>query len=227
VSPGTTALAEVLLCSGVPTQLLLGALLAALGWAPTTSNAGALLVLLLADTCLLIAMMVVFTHHHGERAGDLWLGPRPVAREALLGAWLLPVVFILVIVTMNVLRLWAPWLRNVPENPLEALAGTSTLQAVLFGIVAILAGGVREELQRAFLLRRFERHLGGAAIGVIVLSVAFGLAHWLQGWDAAVTTGVLGAFWALIYLRRRSIVAPVVSHAGFNALMVSFVGINA
>jgi membrane protease YdiL (CAAX protease family) len=87
-------------------------------------------------------------------------------------------------------------------------------------VVAIMAGGVREELQRAFLLRRFERHLGGAAVGVAVLSVGFGLGHIVQGWDAVVTTGLLGAFWAVVYLRRRSTIAPVVSHAGFNSLEV-------
>jgi membrane protease YdiL (CAAX protease family) len=91
---------------------------------------------------------------------------------------------------------------------------------VLLGIVAIVAGGVREELQRAFLLQRFERHLGGAAVGVIVLSTAFGLGHYIQGWDAAIATGALGAFWAIVYLRRRSTIAPMVSHAGFNALEV-------
>ena len=41
-----------------------------------------------------------------------------------------------------------------------------------------------------------------------------------QGWDAVITTGVLGAFWAVVYLRRRSSVAPIVSHAGFNSLEV-------
>jgi membrane protease YdiL (CAAX protease family) len=143
-----------------------------------------------------------------------------VAREALLGVWLTPLVFLLVVVMLNALRLWAPWLHNVPENPLEQLAGTSAGEAALFALVAILAGGVREELQRAFLLHRFEHHLGGSAIGVVVLSAGFGLGHAVQGWDAVVTTGVLGAFWALVYLRRRSVIAPMVSHAGFNALEV-------
>ena len=82
----------------------------------------------------------------------------------------------------------APWLHNVPTNPLESMAGTAAGAAVL-GVVAIFAGGVREELQRAFLLRRFEQHLGGAVVGVVVLSVAFGLGHIVQGWDAVVTTG--------------------------------------
>ena len=87
-------------------------------------------------------------------------------------------------------------------------------------MVAIVAGGIREELQRAFLLQRFERHLGGATMGVVVLSTAFGLGHALQGWDAAIATGTLGAFWAIVYLRRRSSIAPIVSHAGFNSIEV-------
>ena len=226
-NPRLVAAAEVLLCSGVPTQLLLGAVLTVLGWPPTTDNVGALLTLLFADTCLLIVLMVVLTHTRGERARLLWLGTRPVGRETLLGVWLVPVVFIIVVVMLNALRFWAPWLQNVSDNPLESLAGTGLMQAVLFGTVAILAGGVREELQRAFLLRRFEQHLGGPVVGVIVLSAAFGLGHWVQGWDAALTTGTLGAFWAVVYLRRRSSVAPIVSHAGFNALMVSYVGFSA
>jgi len=78
---------------------------------------------------------------------------------------------------------------------------------------------VREELQRAFMLRRFE-YFGGVKVGVVVLSIAFGLGHVVQGWDAAVTTGALGFVWAVMYLWRRSSIAPIVSHAGFNSIEV-------
>ena len=54
----------------------------------------------------------------------------------------------------------------------------------------------------------------------MILSIGFGLGHIVQGWDAVIATGLLGAFWAVLYLRRRSIVAPLVSHAGFNAVEV-------
>jgi membrane protease YdiL (CAAX protease family) len=176
-------------------------------------------VLSVADTLLLVALMVALTMARGERVSDLWIGTRRVRSEVVLGILLVPVVFLLVVVLLNLLMMLAPWLHNVPENPLEQMAGTATGAAML-AVVAILAGGVREELQRAFLLRRFERHLGGAVVGVIVLSVGFGLGHVVQGWDAVITTGVLGAFWAVLYLRRGSAVAPLVSHAGFNTLEV-------
>jgi membrane protease YdiL (CAAX protease family) len=97
---------------------------------------------------------------------------------------------------------------------------TSGRDAWLFALVVIVAGGVREEIQRAFLLHRFEVWLGGGAVGVVVTSTAFGVGHLLQGSDAAIVTGLLGAFWAVVYLRRRSAVAPMVSHAGFDLVQI-------
>ena len=217
------AFAEILLCSGIPTQTLIGLVLQLAGW-PVEAPAGRMslafvLTLSLADTVVLVALMVALTRAHGDSATDLWLGRRSVRIEVLLGILLIPLVFIGVVILLNVLRLTAPWLHNVPQNPLEQLAGTAT-EAAMFALVAIIAGGIREELQRAFLLRRFEQHLGGALVGVVVLSVAFGFFHQLQGWDVQITTGALGAFWAIVYLRRRSSVAPIVSHAGFNTLEI-------
>jgi membrane protease YdiL (CAAX protease family) len=224
------ALLEILLCSSVPTQFAIGAVLTMSGWAPLDASGQLslpfVLTLSLADTLLLIVLMVLLMRAHGESASALWVGERPLKKEAVLGVLLIPVVFLMVVVLLNALRLWAPWLHNVPSNPLEQLASGGAANAAMFGLVAIFAGGVREELQRAFLLHRFEQHLGGAWVGVIVLSIAFGLGHFVQGWDAAITTGTLGAFWAVLYLRRRSSVAPIVSHAGFNSLEILRVAVG-
>ena len=84
----------------------------------------------------------------------------------------------------------------------------------------VIAGGFREELQRAFILRRFEQHLGGGWLGLALFSILFGLGHRLQGWDAVIMTGMLGAFWGLLYLSRGNAVTSMVSHAGFNLLEV-------
>lgn len=219
------AISEVLLCSSVPTQLLLQAvMMGVFGWNPQTRDGqfslSFVVTMSLADTVLLIGLMVVLTRAHGDSVKELWLGRRPLLRETLLGLALVPWIFLMVVVLLNALRLLAPALHNVETNPMEQLASGGAMNAAAFALVAIVAGGVREELQRAFLLRRFELYLGGARAGVIVLSVAFGLGHAVQGWDAAVTTGALGAVWAVLYLRRRSSVAPLISHAGFNSLEV-------
>jgi len=217
------ALAEVFLCSSVPTQVAIGAILGALGWAPLSEGGGLSLnfvvTLSLADTALLIIFMVWLMREHGESPRALWLGTRSTLRETGFGLLIVPALIFGVGILLNALRLFAPFLRNVPTNPLEQLA-TNPGDAAMLVMVAIVAGGLREELQRAFLLRRFEQYLGGPVVGVFVLSVGFGLGHFVQGWDAVITTGLLGAVWAWIYLRRRSSVAPMVSHAAFNALEI-------
>jgi membrane protease YdiL (CAAX protease family) len=217
------AVLEILLCSSIPTQLAIGALLRLAGIA-STDAAGHLsltfvLALSLADTALLIVMMIFFMHVHGETARATWFGTGHALREALVGLATVPLVFVGVGILLNAIRLFAPMLHNVANNPLEQLAETPG-QAAAFSLVAIIAGGVREELQRAFMLRRFEQYLGGATLGVWVLSIAFGLGHVMQGWDAVVTTAALGAFWAWMYLQRRNSVGPIVSHAGFNSLEI-------
>jgi membrane protease YdiL (CAAX protease family) len=218
------ALGEVIICSSLPTQLTVAILLSLAGM-PSQNSSGQLslpfvFAVTIGDTVLLVGLMVWFTLRHGETVSSLWLGSRPIASEVVRGLALVPPIFLVVIVLLNILRLVAPDLHNVEVNPLEQLATGGPLNAVVFGVVVIVAGGVREEMVRAFLLRRFEQHLGGTGAGVILLSVAFGLGHVGQGWDAAITTGVLGALWAVVYVRRRSSIAPIVSHAGFNSVEV-------
>jgi uncharacterized protein len=220
----TWAVFEIVLCSSVPTQLLLQLALVGLGL-PAVTEAGTpslpfIATLLLTDTVVLVTLMVALSRAHGDSISDLWLGHRPIVREALLGLSMVPAIFLLVALLLSGIRLVAPWLHDVPDNPLEGMATSGTGNAILFGLVAIIGGGVREELQRAFLLRRFERHLGGTTVGVIVLSVAFGFGHVFQGSDAGIATALLGLMWAVMYVRRRSSVAPVVSHAGFNSLEI-------
>jgi membrane protease YdiL (CAAX protease family) len=94
------------------------------------------------------------------------------------------------------------------------------LKAGVFIMVVILAGGVREELQRGFILHRFDQRLGGAWAGLAVFSTYFGLVHLQQGIDVSIAVGCLGVIWGLLYIRRRSVVAGMVSHAGFDVAQV-------
>lgn len=218
---------EILLCSGFPTQILLIGLLAAAGMqvrdAEGHLSAPFVLLLSMLDTALVVGLVFALLRLHGESARDVLVGPRPPFREALLGIVLLPAVFIWILLILAVIITLAPGLHNVARNPFEDLLRTRE-EAVVFAIVAMVAGGVREEVQRGFILHRFDRYLGGGAVGLVVFSAMFGLGHIDQGYDAMIATALLGAFWGAVYLIRRSIIAPMVSHAGFNlAQLVKYV----
>src|SRR5581483_5187120 len=216
------AILEVLLCSDYPTQLALGASFTAFGYGPYVAGQLRLEYVVgisLADSVLLIGLVLLFLLAHGESPAEVLNGRRNVWREFLAG---IPMTFVALgigIAVLGTIQFLAPRLHTVEHNPLQQLLKSPTSIA-LFACVVIFAGGVREEVQREFLLHRFDRWLGGGRVGIVVTSIAFGSGHLLQGVDAAVATGLLGAFWGVIYLRRRSMVAPMVSHAGFDLLQI-------
>ena len=217
------AVLEVVICSGFPTQLLLIAVLRGFGM-PLQTSAGGLnpqfvFAVSLLDALLVIGLVLLFLRAHHESARDVLLGRVRLLREALVGVALIPLAFFIVLVIMAVVLTYAPQLHNVLTNPLEDMLRTRSDTAI-FAVVVMISGGVREEVQRGFIVHRFGQYLGGGVFGVLFYSALFGLGHFEQGYDAVIATATLGAFWGFVYLRRGSIIAPMVSHAGFNLAQI-------
>jgi membrane protease YdiL (CAAX protease family) len=221
--PTCMALLQVVMICGIPTQLAVFVPIALFTGVPILEGKQVSIELFaltsLIDTALIAVLIRVFLGISGENPNDVFLGRRPRLKEAALGLAVLPVVFIVVAGIALALRTLTPWLHTVAENPLEGYMRTP-IDAVVFGIVVVLAGGVREELQRAFILHRFEQRLGGVWVGLAVFSAFFGALHVTEGVDAAVAIGVLGLFWGVVYIKRRSVLLPLVNHAGFDLLQV-------
>jgi membrane protease YdiL (CAAX protease family) len=213
------ALVEVVICSGFPSQIVLIVILRGFGLHMTSPDGRLsppfVFTVSLLDAILVVTLVVFFLLVHHESPRQVLFGRRPVAREALFGIAILPAVFMFVMIVLMLLLLYAPQLHNVTRNPLEDMLHTRG-DAIVFAVVVMVAGGVREEIQRGFIAHRFGQYLGGGAVGVVIYSFFFGLGHIEQGYDAMIATGILGLIWGFVYLARRSIVAPMVSHAGFN-----------
>jgi membrane protease YdiL (CAAX protease family) len=213
------ALVEILICSGFPTQLLLIVVLRGFR-VPMYAADGRLsppfvFTLSLVDAVLVVGLVLTFLRAHHESARQVLFGNVRLLREAVIGVATLPAVFMLVTLVMVLILRWAPQLHNVATNPFEDMLRTRG-DAVIFAVVVMIAGGVREEVQRGFIAHRFDGYLGGALWGVAIYSVFFGLGHGDQGYDAMIAIGLLGFAWGLLYVSRRSIIAPLVSHASFN-----------
>ena len=248
--PWPQALLEVCLCSGPPTQLIVLSLLFLAGVVPAPDGKLTLpFVASLAalDTVLLVSLVLTLLTLGGEPPREVLLGRRPILGELVRGLWLVPWALGILAITAVIIAKWAPGL--VPaQNPFAGLASTPG-GVVVFALTAIVAGGVREEIQRAFILHRCEQRLGGVIgaiarlvgfdvppqherrLGVILGLVGFGIVfaagHYVQGWSGVIITGLLGMFWSVVYLMRRSVVAPMVSHATFNLIEVIGFGLAA
>ena len=221
--PRWLALFEAVLVCGIPTQAFIAAFLLVVARMSPQSGDGLSLTffatLSLLDTVLVIGLMRFFLRASGERARDVFIGRRRIWREASIGLAFVPVVLMVVASVVLTLRALFPWMHTVPTNPFLSFMD-SPLKAAVFVVVVVLAGGVREELQRAFILHRFEQRLGGIRLGLVLFTITFGALHLDQGVDVSVAVGLLGLIWGIIYIKRRSAVLPIVNHAGFNALQV-------
>jgi membrane protease YdiL (CAAX protease family) len=213
------AFLEVVLCSSYPTQLVVAGTLAAAGiqgLKPDGAlNAPFVIAVAVGDALLVAALIAWFIRRNGESMHDVFVARQPLWREVAFGIVLAPAVLRGISLVVAGLRALVPSLHNVPTNPMGALMRDPVLAGV-FAVVVVLAGGVREELQRGFQLHRLTGYVCGRGPALLLTSVAFGAGHTLQGLDVAVATGVLGAFWSLLYLARGSIVAAAVSHGLFN-----------
>ena len=213
------ALGEAVLCSSYPTQIVAATVLVAFGLRGTTDDGGLsapfIIAVSLLDAALVVALIVYFLRRRAESVTSVMLGTAPRWREALVGvAMVLPLTIGVALLVAAVRVVW-PALRNVPVNPMTALMADPQL-VVAFALVVVLAGGVREEMQRAFQLHRLTPTVFPPGAALLVASIAFGLGHTVQGRDVAVATFALGALWGAMWLRRRSIVAAAVCHALFN-----------
>ncbi|HUR22024.1 MAG TPA: type II CAAX endopeptidase family protein [Vicinamibacterales bacterium] len=217
------ALLQSIAVCGIPTQLIVAAALI-LGTGVSPFGAEGISLEFIAtvsflDTALVALLIRVFLAISRENSSDVYLGRRPVLGEIGRGLALVPVTFLLVVGLVSAVRAVAPWLHNVKVSPLEAFM-RNPLDAAIFLVVVVLAGGVREELQRGFILHRFGQRLGGMWVGNLTFGLAFGLLHFDQGWDIALVIGLLGLAWGAFYIRRGSVLVSVANHAGFNAAQV-------
>ena len=225
------SLFQAMLLSGVPTLVVVaGFVFLGFGVDPMTGSGLSIefvAIVSLLDTALVALLIKLFLTLNGETSADVFIGPRPALRELARGLLLVPVSFAGVTAVVLVIRQIIPGLHNVPDNPLVELMQTPFDAAILL-VVVVLGGGVKEELQRAFILHQFRHTALGRAITLALFSLLFGILHFDQGWDVSIGVGLLGLFWGVLYYRRGSAVMSMANHAGFNAAQVlSFVAASA
>ncbi len=224
-APGVTpmtrgrAIAETILCSSYPTQVLAATLLAALGVPAQLAggglNATFVFAVSILDAVMVVGLIVWLLRRQRESLAAVFFGTRPVWREAAFGVALAPIVTLGVAVVVLTARTLLPGMHNVDVNPLTAFMADPVMAAA-FAVLVVAAGGVREEMQRAFQMHRLSGHVCPPLVALAVTSIAFGLGHTIQGRDVALATFGLGLFWGALYLRRGSLVAAAVSHGLFN-----------
>jgi len=213
------SLAEILLALGVPTDILASLTLAHF---PAVSDPLASVKALAAFTTLssllLLSLIGILQRMRGESFFGSFLGPRSrLGKEALRGLLWVPAIFAVAYLLKSFFLHAAPSVYSGEKNVLEEMM-RSPGDLALFLFVALFTGGIKEEFQRAFVIRRFEAGWGPAWIGALLFAGYFGYGHRVQGLDEAIIAGLIGLAWGLLFIARKSVVAPAVNHGLYDAL---------
>ena len=210
------------------------------------NSAVQLFVFMVSEASLTLLLIVFFLRLRGERLRILgWIWEK-AGREVLLGVAIVPILFGCTVSVISFFRLVLPQYATETNPILGLLQDRGDL--ILFLISSVYVGGIKEEIQRAFVLDRFERYIGvillkswigtfqptavanektgrriGMLLGLILWSLFFALGHAIQGIDNAVGAGILGLLFGLLYIWRRNLAAPIVSHALYDIVtLVTF-----
>jgi len=205
-----------IMIAGIASSLIvpIGFAVYGIGGQEVLANASYLVLFLISEATLTLLIIWGFLHLNGETLKGLGWIFNQWKQEALIGLAFVPVLFASTFVMSLSFQLIFPmYLTDV--NPLLNLIQTRT-DLILFLVSSIFVGGFKEEIQRAFVLNRFGSHLGGIYVGLILWSLFFAYGHMMQGVDNAAGAGVLGLIFGLLYIWRRSLVAPIVAHAVYD-----------
>jgi CAAX protease family protein len=125
--------------------------------------------------------------------------------------------------------LGAAWLENalhaigfsVPATPLPSLTPAPDLAQLLLATVLVVIVALAEEtIFRGYLMLRLTAVTESPAAAVALSTVIFSIGHGYEGSAGVITVGALGAVFAVVYLWRGSLLAPVTMH-----FLQDFIGI--
>jgi membrane protease YdiL (CAAX protease family) len=170
--------------------------------------------------CLMLAAIYVLLRLGGERFAQLGLSREAWPRHLAIGIGIGVAMFCLFNVGLaSILGGLFPRAGTGP-SVMDYFRNPSHLW--LWLPIGIFGGGVVEELERIFVLTRFEQWKGraGLVVGVILSSAMFGFGHLYQGLGGAIATGLSGALLAMVYLRRRSALEAIAAHALSDVLAI-------
>ena len=110
---------------------------------------------------------------------------------------------------------------SLPATPVPSYMIPGDIPKLVLAVFLVTVVGVAEEtIFRGYLIMRFQDLNTGKLTAIVLSAFIFSIGHGYEGTAGVITVGVMGLAFALVYLWRRSLVAPMIMHC-----LVDFVSI--
>jgi len=165
----------------------------------------------------LVCLILFFLWHNGEHDQRIGWTFQNVWMDILLGVILFfPLLFASGILETILRRMGFSSPTGAPDYLIPHGPGQLLLALVLVIVVAV----AEETIFRGYLILRLRAISGSLGWAVVLSSAIFALGHGYEGSAGLITVGFIGLVYALVYVWRRSLVAPVTMH-----FLQDFIGI--
>ncbi|MDA8186692.1 MAG: type II CAAX endopeptidase family protein [Dehalococcoidales bacterium] len=110
---------------------------------------------------------------------------------------------------------------SAPSTPLPSfLTAKGYSEFILAFVLVVVVALAEETIFRGYLILRFRNIAQSVPAAIILSAVIFSLGHGYEGSAGIATVGLMGVALAIVYVWRRSLVAPIVMH-----FLQDFIGI--
>jgi uncharacterized protein len=167
---------------------------------------------------LALTSLVVFClWRNGEPLARIGWKSSGLKREAALGVCLFfPVLVIIWLVFKAFQSIGLTPMRQLPHF----FAAKSPWEIIVLCLLVTVSAVAEETLFRGYLILRFYEITAHLGPSVIISTAVFALCHAYEGLVSAATVGILGLIFAIIYVWRKSLIAPTVIHFLVNFILV-------
>jgi len=158
----------------------------------------------------LVALIAFFLWRNGEAWSRAGWNVRGGWKEVLVGAPMFGVLSITAGLLDQLLRAGG---LSGPSTPLpKVLEAKGAWEYVLATMLVAIVAVAEESVFRGYLILRLSSITGSTGLAVVLSSVIFSLGHGYEGTAGVLTVGFMGLVFALVYVWRKSLVAPMLMH---------------
>jgi membrane protease YdiL (CAAX protease family) len=158
----------------------------------------------------LVGLILFFLWRNGERLSSIGWTFKRGWRDILLGVVLFVPMFFGAAFLERALQAAG---FSVPSTPTPSpLAAKGIGEYVLAFFLVVVVAVAEETIFRGYLILRFKAVTVSSIVALLLASIVFSLGHGYEGTAGLITVGAMGLVFALVYLWRGSLVAPVTMH---------------
>ncbi len=166
----------------------------------------------------LVCLILYFIWRNGEGLKAIGWRFKDHWQDAALGFALFVPLFVSADLLETLLRIVG---LSTPAKTLPSFLAARGLEEFVWALILVVVVAFAEEtIFRGYLILRFKALTGSPLAAAVLSAVIFALGHGYEGSAGAIGVAYLGFVFALVYLWRGSLVAPMVMH-----FLQDFIGI--